>query len=60
MGLIELLVVVIVLALVFWLVRAYLIPLLPAPWGTVVLVILVVIAILFLLGLIGIGPGIHL
>jgi hypothetical protein len=60
MGLIELLVIVVVLALVFWLVRAYLLPLLPAPFGTIVLVILVIVAILLLLGLIGIGPGIRL
>lgn len=60
MSLISLLVVIIVLALVWWLLTKYLIPLLPAPWGTIVLVICVIIAILILLGMVGIGPGIRL
>ena len=60
MSLISLLVVIIVLALVWWLLTKYLIPALPAPWGTIIMVICVIIAILILLGLIGIGPGIQL
>lgn len=60
MGLVELLVIVIVLALVWWLLTKYIIPLLPAPWGTIVVVICVIIAILILLSLIGIEPGIRL
>ena len=60
MSLISLLVVIVVLALVWWLLTKYLIPLLPAPWGTIVTVICVIIAILILLSFIGIGPGIRL
>ena len=60
MSLISLLVVIVVLALVWWLLTKYLIPALPEPWGNVVLVICVIVAILILLGLIGIGPGIKI
>ncbi len=60
MDLISLLVLVIVLALVWYLLTRYLLPLLPEPFRTIVLVIVVLICIVFLLGMIGIGPGIRL
>jgi hypothetical protein len=46
--LISLLVTLIVMAIIFWLFTTYLLPRIPAPWGTIILVILVVIAILVL------------
>ena len=46
--LISLLVTILVMALIFWLFTAYLLPLIPAPWGKIILVILVIIAILYL------------
>jgi hypothetical protein len=46
--LISLLVALIVLAIIFWLFTTYLLPRIPAPWGTVILVILVIITIVFL------------
>jgi hypothetical protein len=60
MGLIELIVVIVILAVVFLLIERYLVPLLPAPFGRIVMILLVIIAIFYLLGRIGIGPGIHL
>lgn len=60
MGLIELLVLIIVLFLVGWLIFTYIVPRLPAPLGTIVVIICVVIAVLILLGAIGIGPGLRL
>lgn len=54
MGLIELLVIVLVLAIVFWLLTQYIVPHIPAPWGTIVLVIVALIVILFLLNQIGV------
>ena len=60
MSLISLLIFIIVLALIFWLVTAYLLPILPQPFRTIVIVILVIIAIVWLLSIIGVGPSIHL
>jgi hypothetical protein len=57
MDLVSLLVTLVILGLVFWLITAYLIPLLPDPFGKVVLIILVIIIILFLLNMIGVLPG---
>ena len=57
--LISLLVTLVVFAIIFWLVKDYLAPLLPAPFGTLVIILLVIVAIIVLLGLVGIGPGIH-
>ncbi len=51
-----LLIQVLVLIVVAWLVFAYLIPLLPAALGTVVMVVLVIAAIVWLLGVAGIYP----
>ena len=60
MDLFSLLVIVIVLALVWYLLHGYVLPLLPEPFRAVVVAILVLIAILFLLSYIGIGPGVRL
>lgn len=46
---IELLISLLVLALIFWLVTAYLLPILPNPFRTIILVVLVIIAIVYLL-----------
>ena len=54
MSLIGLLIFVIVIALVWWLVVTYLLPILPQPFRTIVIVILVLIVIVWLLSLIGI------
>jgi hypothetical protein len=59
-GLVTLFVYLIVAALVWWLLTGYLLPLLPEPARTVVLVVVVLIAILFLLSIVGIGPGVNL
>lgn len=56
--LITLLIALVVLAIIFWLVKDYLVPMLPDPIGKIVLIILVVIAIVILLGFVGVGPGI--
>lgn len=55
--LITLLITLVVLAIIFWLVKDYLAPLLPAPFGTLVIILLVIVAIIVLLGLVGVGPG---
>lgn len=60
MDIVSLLVFVVVAALIWFLVITYLLPLLPEPARTIVLVIVVLIAIVWLLGFIGIGPGIRL
>ena len=58
MDLISLIVVLLVLAIVFWLVTSYLLPLIPAgPFRTAILVIFVLICILVLLSLVGIVPN---
>jgi hypothetical protein len=59
MSLISLLIFVIVLALVWWLLTAYLLPDVPQPFRTIIIIILVIIVIFWLLGIIGIGLGIH-
>lgn len=60
MDLVSLLITVVVLALVWYLLTTYVLPLLPSPFRTIVIVVLVLIAIVWLLALIGIGPGIQL
>lgn len=60
MSLLTLLMFVIVAALVWWLLTTYLLPVLPEPFRTIVLVICVLIAILWLLSIVGIGPGLQL
>jgi hypothetical protein len=59
MSLIGLLVFVIIIALVWWLLSVYILPHVPQPFRTIIIVILVLIAIFWLLSLIGIGPGIR-
>jgi len=54
MDLITLLVIVIVLAIVFWLLTKYVLPAVPAPWGTIILVVVALIVIVWLLQKIGI------
>jgi len=54
MDLISLLVIVIVLAIVFWLLTKYVVPAIPAPWGMIILVIVALVVIIFLLQKIGI------
>ena len=57
MDLITLLVTLVILAIVFWLVTSYLLPLVPAgPFRTAILVIFILICILVLLSLVGILP----
>lgn len=54
--LLELLIVVIVLAIVFYLIERYVATLLPQPWRVIVLVILALIAVIYLLNrFLGIG-----
>lgn len=60
MSIISLLVLILVLFLVGWLIFTYIVPKLPAPFGTIVIIICVIIACLILLGAVGIGPGIKL
>jgi len=60
MSLISLLVLIVVLLLVGWLIFTYIVPKLPAPLGTILVIACVVIACLILLGAVGIGPGIQL
>ena len=57
MSLIWLLVVILVFCLIGWLIAHFILPLLPAPWRTIVTVILVIIAILILLNFIGVFSG---
>lgn len=54
MGLIDLLVIVLVLAIVFWLLTQYILPVIPKPWGTIIVVIVALIVILWLLSRIGV------
>ena len=58
MDVVTLLVYVVVAVLVWFLLTRYLLPLLPEPARTIVLIVVVLIAILWLLSIVGIGPGI--
>ena len=60
MDVVTLLVYVVVAVLVWFLLTRYLLPLLPEPARTIVLIVVVLIAILWLLSLVGIGPGVQL
>ena len=60
MDIVTLLVYVVVAVLVWFLLTRYLLPLLPEPVRTIVLIVVVLIAILWLLSLVGIGPGVQL
>jgi hypothetical protein len=57
MSLIGLLIFIVVAILIFWLIFHYLLPLLPAPWRTVVTVIIIVIIIIVLLNWLGVFSG---
>lgn len=57
MDLISLLVGLVILGVIFWLIMAYIIPLLPPPFRSAVTVILVLIVILILLSWIGVIPN---
>lgn len=46
--LVELLIIVLVLAIVFYLLTRYVAPLIPAPWGNVIMAIFAVIVVVFL------------
>lgn len=59
MTLLSIIVVVIVLILVFWLADRYVAPLLPPPWGRVVLAIIAIVVIIWLLSLAGILPALN-
>lgn len=54
MGLIDLLVIVLVLAIVFWLLTQYILPVVPEPWRRIIVVILALIVVLWLLSQIGV------
>lgn len=57
MPIIQIVVVLIVLALVWWLLSTYVLPRLPEPFRTIIIVLLVILLCLWLLSLIGvIGP----
>jgi cell division protein FtsX len=60
MSLIGFIIFIVVLCLVWWLLTAYLLPHVPQPFRTIIIVVLVIIAIIWLLSIIGIGPGIHI
>lgn len=60
MSLIGLLVWVIVLALVWWLLVTYILPHVPQPFRTIIIVVCVLILIFWLLSLIGVTDGIHI
>jgi len=53
MGLIELLIIFLVVAFVFYILTKYVVPALPRPWGVVILVITAIVVVLFLLDKIG-------
>jgi len=52
------LIVLLVFALVWWLLSAFILPRLPEPFRTIIIVVCILILILYLLSLVGIGPGI--
>lgn len=54
MDLITLLVICIVLAIVFYILTRYVIPLLPKPWGTILLVVIALLVVIYLLTRIGV------
>ena len=60
MSLIGLLVFIIVIALVWWLLTAYVLPHVPQPFRTIIIVICVLIVIIWLLSLIGVVHGIRI
>jgi hypothetical protein len=53
---IGLIIFIVVAILIWWLFSAYLLPHIPQPFRTIIVVILVLIAIFWLLGIIGVGP----
>ena len=57
MDLLTLLVSIIVIAVVFWLLSHYVVPMLPAPWGNVIIAIFALLVIIWLLSLVGILPA---
>jgi hypothetical protein len=59
MDLIQLLVVVLVLCVVFWLLANYVAPRLPAPWGNVVLAVFAIVVCLWLLAAVGVLPDLR-
>jgi len=54
MGLVELIILVVIIVLIFWLLTKYVVPSIPAPWGTVVLLVIALIVVLYLLNRIGV------
>ena len=60
MSLIGLLIWIIVVCLVIWLITAYLLPHVPQPFRTIIIVICVIILIVWLLSLIGVVHGIRI
>lgn len=56
MGIIELLILILVIAVAIWLFARYVVPALPPPWGTIGLAIFALILILVLLSATGILP----
>ena len=57
MDLLTLLIAVIVIAVVFWLLTHYVSPLVPAPWGNVIVAVFALLVIIWLLSLVGILPA---
>jgi hypothetical protein len=60
MSLLALIIFLVIMGLVFWLVTAYLLPIVPQPFRTVILVVLVLIAIVWLLEIAGVVTGIRI
>ncbi len=59
MPIVTLLVYILIMAIVWWLISAYVLPLIHQPLRTIIIVVLAIIAIVILLGFVGIGPGIR-
>jgi hypothetical protein len=60
MDLISLVITLIVLGLVWWLLTAYILPHVPEPLRTIIIVLLIVIVILWLLSLVGVLGSVRL
>ena len=57
MDLLTLLVSIIVIAVVFWLLSHYVVPMLPAPWGNVIIAVFALLVIIWLLNSVGVLPN---
>lgn len=60
MDIIQIVIVLIILGIAFWVLQTYVLPAVADPFKTIIMVVLAIAVILWLLSLIGFGHGLHL